>query len=100
LSRWSQVERRDRTERAAAKPSQQQYDALANGTELTKNELQMLARGLVVIVGWLMEFLMEPLLLNFYIQTDRNAYDLSEDYQLAVCRYILELAENILKGQS
>jgi hypothetical protein len=42
---------------------------------------------------------MECLLLNFYIQTDRDAYDLSEDYWLAVCRYMsFELVENILKG--
>jgi hypothetical protein len=45
---WSQTELRDRTVRANSKPSPEQYNALVDGTELTEDELQRLAWGLVV----------------------------------------------------
>jgi hypothetical protein len=96
---WSPVELRDRTVRASSKPSPEQYNALANGAELTEDELQRLARGLVAIVGWLLDFPMEPLLIGWASKSKRAGHDLNEDYQLAMCRYVVDMAQNILSGE-
>jgi hypothetical protein len=96
---WSSVELRDRTVRAGSKPSSEQYNALADGAELTEDELQRLARGLVVIVGWLLDFSREPLLIGWASKSERAGHDMNEDYRLAMCRYVFDLAQNILSGE-
>jgi hypothetical protein len=96
---WSPVELRDRTMRASSKPSPEQYNALADGAKLTKDELQRLAWGLVVIVGWLLDFSMEPLLIGWASKSERAGHDLNEDYRFAMCRYVLDMAQNILSEE-
>jgi hypothetical protein len=96
---WSQAELRDRTVRANSKPSPEQDNALADGTKLTEDEQQRLARGLVVIVGWLLDFPMEPLMLPWASKVERAGHDLNEDYRLAMCRYVHDMAQNILSGE-
>jgi hypothetical protein len=96
---WSQTDLRDQTVRANSKPSPEQYNALADGTELTEDELQRLARGLEVIVGWLLDFPMEPLMLAWASKAKRAGHDLNEDYRLVMCRYVLDMAQNILSGE-
>ena len=57
---WSPVERYTRSERQSVKPTEAQFDALADGTELTNEELQLFARGLVTIVDWVSELPVYP----------------------------------------
>jgi hypothetical protein len=49
---WSPAEKISRSERQTVTPTEAQLRTLADGTELTDDELQKFARGLVVIVDW------------------------------------------------
>jgi hypothetical protein len=42
---------------------------------------------------------MEPLMLAWASQAERAGHDLNEDYRLAMCRYVLDMAQNILSGE-
>jgi hypothetical protein len=77
-----------------------QYNALANGVELSLDDLQMLGQGLVSIVGWLMELPMEPLSIDLWTREDVLKLSQDQEYRLASCQYILELAQSILKGEA
>jgi hypothetical protein len=81
--KWTNGERIERADPAIPHYDNQQYQSLADGTaELTSDELQMSGRGLTILVGWLMEFPAEPLLLDFYLLNDRVTYDQDEYYRL------------------
>jgi hypothetical protein len=40
--------------------TQAQIQSLANGTELTSDKLEQFARGLVILVDWLVELSVDP----------------------------------------
>jgi hypothetical protein len=98
--RWTDGKRTERTARSVYEAENIQYNALANGVELPSDDLQMLGKDLVSIVGWLMELPMEPLAIDLW--TRKYVLKLSQDqeYRLAICQYILELAQSILKGEA
>jgi hypothetical protein len=81
-------------------PDSIQYNALANGVELSSSDLQMLGKGLVSIVGWLMELPMEPLVIDLWTREDVLKLTQDQEYRLAICQYIQELAESILKSDA
>jgi hypothetical protein len=68
--RWTDGERTERTARSVCEPDSTQYNALANRVELSSSDLQMLGKGLVSIVGWLMELPMEPLAIDLWTRED------------------------------
>jgi hypothetical protein len=49
---WSTIERYTRSERQSVTPTEAQFNLLADGTELTDDELQLFAQGLMTIVVW------------------------------------------------
>jgi hypothetical protein len=98
--KWTDGERTKRTARSVCEPDSIQYNALANGVELLSSDLQMLGKGLVSIVGWLMELSMEPLAIDLWTREDVPKLTQDQEYRLAICQYILELAESILKGDA
>jgi hypothetical protein len=68
--RWTDRERTERTTRSVCEADNIQYNALANGVELSSDDLQMLGKGLVSIVGWLMKLSMEPLAIDLWTRED------------------------------
>jgi hypothetical protein len=68
--RWTNGERTKRTTRLGCEADSTQFNALANGVELSSEDLQMLGKGLVSIVGWLMELSMEPLAIDLWTRED------------------------------
>jgi hypothetical protein len=98
--RWTDGERTGRTARSVCEPDSTQYNALANGVELSSADLQMLGKGLVSIVGWLMELPIEPLAIDLWTRKDVLKLSHDQDYRLAICQYIPELTQSILKGDA
>jgi hypothetical protein len=98
--RWTDGERTERTARSVREPDSTQYNALANGVELSSADLQMLGKGLVSIVEWLMELPTEPLAIDLWTREDVLKLSQNQEYRLAICQYILELAQSILKGDA
>jgi hypothetical protein len=99
-ARWTDGERTERTARSICQSDQAQHNALAIGTYLTAAELQMLGKGLAVLAGWLMEVPMEPLAIELWTWKDVLNLSQNQEYRLAICQYILELAQSILKGEA
>jgi hypothetical protein len=60
----------------------------------------MLEKGLVSIVGWLMELTMEPLAIDLWTREDVLKLSQDHEYRLAIFQYSLELAQSILKGDA
>jgi hypothetical protein len=60
----------------------------------------MLGKGLISIVGWLMKLPMEPLAIDLWTREDVLKLTQDQKYRLAICQYILELANSILKGEA
>jgi hypothetical protein len=52
---WTPAEKGERLARNQVVPTEAQAQSLANGTELTANELEQFARGLVILVDWLID---------------------------------------------
>jgi hypothetical protein len=97
-TRWTDGERTERTARSICQSDSNQYNALANGVELAAADFQTLGKGLAIIVGWLMELPMEPLAINLWTREDVLQLSQDQEYMLAICQYVLELAQSILKG--
>jgi hypothetical protein len=52
---WTPAEKGERMARNQVVPTEAQAQSLANGTELTADELEQFARGLVIFVDWLVD---------------------------------------------
>jgi hypothetical protein len=52
---WTPEEKGKRLARNQVVPTEAQAQSLANGTELTADELEQFARGLVILVDWLVD---------------------------------------------
>jgi hypothetical protein len=96
--RWTDRERTKRTARSVCESDSTQYNALANGVELSSEDLQMLGKGLVGVVGWLMELSMEPLTIDLWTREDVLKHSQDQEYRLAICQQILELAQTHTEG--
>jgi hypothetical protein len=94
--RWIDAERTERTARSVCESHSIQYNAVANGVRLSSDDLQMLGKGLVSIVEWLMELPMEPLAIDLWTREDVLKLIQDQEYRLAICQYIPELAQSIL----
>jgi hypothetical protein len=98
--RWTDGEKTERTARSVCEPNSIQYNALANGVEMSSDDLQILGKGLVSIVGWLMALPTKPLSIDLWTREDVLKLSQDQEYRLAICQYILELAQSILKGDA
>jgi hypothetical protein len=95
---WTPQERLDRQARAAVLPGQADFDSLAVGTELTEEELQQFARGLVVIAGYVSAFPIDSPLLPDWLPEHRQAHQVRKEYRLTLLRYVVTLARSIMDG--
>jgi hypothetical protein len=57
---WTPGEKGEWLDRNTVVPTQAQVQSLANGTELTADELEQFARGLVILVGSLVDLPVIP----------------------------------------
>jgi hypothetical protein len=97
---WTDGERTVKTARSVCQSDSAQYNAPANGVELGSADLQMLKKGLASIVGWLMKLPMQPLAIDLWTREDALRLSQDQEYRLAICQYIQELAQSILKGEA
>jgi hypothetical protein len=95
---WSPAERYSRLERQAVTPTEAQLETLADGTELTDDELQQFARGLVVIVDWVSTLPVYPPLIEGWTSEARKAHLHQMEYRMVIMRYVLALADSIMSG--
>jgi hypothetical protein len=75
-----------------------QAQSLANGTELAANELEQFARGLVILVDWLVDL---PVILpgtEAWTAEARRTHKNCVEYRLSILRYVAAMAESILAG--
>jgi hypothetical protein len=95
---WTPQERLDGQARAAVSPGQADFDSLVVGSELTEEELQQFARGLVVIAGYVSAFPIDPPLLADWLPEHRQAHQVRKEYRLTLLRYVVTLARFIMDG--
>jgi hypothetical protein len=55
---------------------------------------------LAITIGWLLELSMEPLVINLWTREDVLQLSQDQEYMLAICQYIPELAQSIIKGEA
>jgi hypothetical protein len=91
---WSPAERYSRSERQAVTPTEAQLRTLADGTELTDDELQQFPRGLVVIVVWVSTLPVYPPSIEGWTSKARKAHLAQMEYCIVIMRYVLALAES------
>jgi hypothetical protein len=95
---WTPEEKSERLARKLVMPTQTQVQSLANGTELTADELEQFARGLVILVDWLVDL---PVILpgiEGWTAEARRTHKFHLEYRLSILRYVAALAESILAG--
>ena len=93
---WSPQEKRDRQTRQQVKPTQQQFQSLTQGAELTADELQTFAHGLVAVVAQVAQLPMDSPLVDFWSESELQSHALEKAYRLSVMRSVLRLAEAIM----
>jgi intracellular sulfur oxidation DsrE/DsrF family protein len=77
-------------------PTAAQLRTLANGTELTKDELQQFAPGLVAIVDWVSTLPVYPPSIEGWTSEARKAHLAQMEYRMVIKRYVLVLADAIM----
>jgi hypothetical protein len=93
---WSTIERYTRSERQSLTPTEAQFILLADGTELTDDELQLFARGLVTIVDWVSTLLVYPPAIEGWTLEARKAHMMQMEYCMTILRYALAMADSIM----
>jgi hypothetical protein len=79
-------------------PTEAQLRTLADGTELTDDELQQFARGLVVIVDRVSTLPVYPPMIEGWTSEARKAHLHQMEYRMVIMRYVLALADSIMFG--
>jgi hypothetical protein len=79
-------------------PTQAQVQSLANGTELTADELEQFARGLVILVDWLVDLSIIPPGTEGWTAEARHTHKYCIEYRLSILRYVAAMAESIMAG--
>jgi hypothetical protein len=79
-------------------PTQAQAQSLANGTELTADELEQFARGLVILVDWLIDLPVVPPGTEAWTAEARRTHKNCVEYHLSIICYVAAMAESILAG--
>jgi hypothetical protein len=95
---WTPGEKGERLARNTVVPTQAQVQSLANGTELTANELEQFAWGLVILVDWLVDL---PVILpgtEGWTAEARRTHKYCVEYRLSILSYIVAMAESIMAG--
>jgi hypothetical protein len=94
--RWSTIERYNRSERQSVMPTEALFSLLADGTELTDDELQLFARGLVTIVDWVSTLPVYPPAIEGWTLEARKAHVLEMEYRMTIPRYVRAMADSIM----
>jgi hypothetical protein len=94
--RWSTIERYTRSERQSVAPTEALFNLLADGTELTDDELQLFARGLVTIVDWVSTLPVYPPAIEGWTLEARKAHAMEMEYRMTILRYVLAMADSIM----
>jgi hypothetical protein len=79
-------------------PTQAQAQSLANGTELTADELEQFARGLVILVDWLVDLPVIPPRTEGWTAEARRTHKNRVEDHLSILCYVAAMAESILAG--
>jgi hypothetical protein len=79
-------------------PTETQAQSLANGTELTADELEQFARGLVILVDWLVDLPVIPPGIEAWTAEARRTHKNRVEYRLSILCYVAAMAESILAG--
>jgi hypothetical protein len=93
---WSTIERYTRAERQSVTPTEELFRSLSDGTELTADELQLFARGLVTIVDWVSTLPLYPPSIEGWTLEARKAHVLEIEYRMTILRYVLAMADGIM----
>jgi hypothetical protein len=94
--RWSTIERYTWSERQSVTPTEALLSSLADGTELTDDELQLFAWGLVTIVDWVSTLPVYPPAIEGWTLEARKAHVLEMEYRMTILRYVLAMAYSIM----
>jgi hypothetical protein len=77
-------------------PTEAQFNSLADGTELTDDELQLFPRGLVTIVDWVSTLPVYPPAIEGWTLEARKAHMTQMEYRMTILRYVLAMADSIM----
>jgi hypothetical protein len=80
------------------KPTPAQFNSLAAGTDVTDDELQQFARGLVIIADWVSTLPVYPPLIECWTSEARKAHLAQVEYHMTIMRYVLAMADSIVAG--
>jgi hypothetical protein len=95
---WTPGEKGERLARNTVVPTQAQVQSFANGTELTADELEQFARGLVILIDWLVDLPVIPLGIEGWTAEARHTYKYRVEYRLSILCYVATMAESITAG--
>jgi hypothetical protein len=89
-------EKGERLARNSVVPTPAQIQSLANETELTADELEQFARGLVVLVDWLVDLPVIPPRIEAWRAEARRTHKYRVEYRLSILRYVAAMVESIM----
>jgi hypothetical protein len=95
---WTSGEKSERLARNLVVPMHAHVQSLAKGTELTADELEQLARGLVILVHWLVDLPVNPPEIEGWTAEARRTHKNHLEYHLSILRYIAAMAQSIMAG--
>jgi hypothetical protein len=95
---WTPAQKGERLARNQVVPTEAQTQSLANGTELTADELEQFARGLVILVDWLVDFPVIPSGTEAWTAEARRTHKNRVEYRLSILCYVAAMAKSILAG--
>jgi hypothetical protein len=93
---WTPGEKGERLARNQVVPTEAQAQSPANGTELTADELEQFAWGLVILVDWLVDLPVIPPETEAWEAETRRTHKNHVEYRLPILRYIAAMTESIL----
>jgi hypothetical protein len=85
---WTPGEKGERLARNQVLPTEAQAQSLANGTELTADELEQFARGLVILVDWLVDLPVIPPGTEAWTAEARRTHKNCVEYRLSILCYV------------
>jgi hypothetical protein len=95
---WTSGEKGERLARNTVVPTQAQVQTLANGTELTADELEQFARSLVILVDWLVDHLVILPVTEGWTAEARRTHKYCVEYRLSILCYVAAMAKSIMAG--
>jgi hypothetical protein len=81
---WTPAEKSERLTRNQVVPTESQVQSLANGTKLTADELEQLARGLMILVDWLVDLSVISPGTKTWIAEARRTHKNRVEYRLSI----------------